>query len=63
MSETTGRFNWLTVRPDNYEVLFKPMRGIISITVAKELSREQAIQMMQELNEVIDDFRKDFNED
>ena len=60
MPSTSGRFNYLTVRQDVFEVMFKPMDGLFSITVAKDLTREQAVDMMNELNEVIDDFRKEW---
>ena len=60
MANSTGRFNYLTVRLDVFEVMFKPMDGLVSITVAKDLTREQAVDIMDELNGVIDDFRKEW---
>ena len=57
MARTLGRFNFLTVRNDVFEVIFKPMVGNIIVTVAKELTREEAVTLMSELNAIIDDFR------
>lgn len=59
MAQTLGRFNYLTVS-DTFELWYKPMDGDISVRVAKELTREQAVEMMSELNDVINDFRREF---
>jgi hypothetical protein len=60
MATTTGRFNYLTVSEGVFELWFKPMNGDVSLRVAKDLTREQAVDMMSELNEVINEFRKEF---
>lgn len=60
MAETLGRFNFLTVSEGVFELWYKPMDGDISIRAAKELTREQAVDMMVDLNSVINDYRRDF---
>ncbi len=57
MARTIGRFNFLTVKNDKFEVIFKPMVGHVITIIAKDLSREEAIALMNELNAIIDDFR------
>ena len=58
MAKTLGRFNFITVRQDKYDVLYMPMYGDLCIKVAKGLEREEALGLMNDLNEVIDDFRR-----
>jgi len=57
MSKTLGRFNFLTVKSDIFEVIYKPIFGDTMTIVAKDLSRDEAVSLMSELNSVIDDFR------
>jgi hypothetical protein len=57
MPRCLGRFNFITVKQDVFEVLFKPMIGDVMITIAKDMTREEAVTLMSELNSVIDDFR------
>ena len=61
MANTTGRFNYLSVKPGIFDVIFKPIQGIVQITVAYGLTREDAVELMEELNHLIDDFREGLN--
>ena len=60
--QSRGRFNYVSVRPDCYDVVFKPIQGDgilqLTVTVATGLSWGEAKELMEELNEVIDDFRR-----
>jgi hypothetical protein len=58
-ARTLGRFNFISVKTDCFEVIYKPMLGGNYVAVAKDLSREQATNFMDDLNGVIDDFREE----
>jgi hypothetical protein len=57
---TLGRFNYLTLIPDVFEVLYKPIEGDTYIKIAKNLTFKQATDLMDDLNEVIDEHREGY---
>lgn len=57
-----GRFNFLTIREDKYNVLFFPFTGTHAAVIARDLSRQTAFDLVAELNGGIDDIRRDLAE-
>lgn len=53
-----GRFNYYTIKPDLYHVVFTPFTGCLACIVARNLPREEAMALITDLNGGIDDTRK-----
>ena len=45
-----GRFNYLTIRKDRYSVIFSHRSGSLITVIASNLSRDDAIEIMDGLN-------------
>lgn len=56
-ARVTGRFNYLCYG-EYYQVLFVPFRSDICTIVARNLTREDAIELMEELNESMEETKK-----
>ena len=50
MSYFAGRFNWLSFKPNLFNVLFVPYECSASCIVARDLSKETATQLVDDLN-------------
>lgn len=50
---TLGRTNYLTVRTDLYDVIFRPNRGAAAMILAKNLSRDAALELVKDVNEAL----------
>ena len=57
-----GRFNYLSFKADLYNVVFMPFRGPMACIIARNLSKEDALAMIQEFNDTIDETRKEIAE-
>lgn len=52
-----GRFNYLTFKMDKYNVLFTPFRGSNITIIARNLTKEAALSLIENLNAELDDSR------
>jgi hypothetical protein len=57
-----GRFNYLTVRAELYNVVFFPFTGTHAAVIARDLNKTDALNLVNDLNGGIDDTRKDLAE-
>jgi hypothetical protein len=57
-----GRFNFLTIRSDSYNVIWVPKEGDLITVIATSLSRREALNLINHLNQVLgvdkEEFRK-----
>jgi hypothetical protein len=57
-----GRFNYLSYKQDSYNVIFLPFHGAYASIVARNLGKEEALAMISEFNDTIDETRKEWEE-
>jgi hypothetical protein len=57
-----GRFNYLSYKPNLYNVIFMPFHGTSAAIIARNLSKEDAIALIDDFNQAIDETRKDIAE-
>lgn len=53
-----GRFNYLSYKADKYNVLFIPFMGAMAAVIARNLSKEDALALIGELNASMDETRE-----
>ena len=62
-AKITGRFNYLSFKPNVYNVLFFPFRGSTATIVARNLDKKSALTFVEGLNCEIDDMRRDLEQE
>jgi len=62
-SRIEGRFNYLSFSLDFYNVIFVPYRSPIVVIVARNLTKEDAVALISELNEGLKKAREKIMED
>lgn len=58
-----GKFNFITVKPDLYDILFIPFIGAGAVIIAKNLSYDLMIKMREDLNAVFFNYRDDIRKE
>lgn len=54
-----GKFNYMSTKPDLYDILYVPYIGAGCVMIARNLSFELMTKMKEELNGTLHDFRED----
>jgi len=57
-----GRFNYLSYKADKYNIMFVPFVGATAAVIARNLSKEDALALIGELNAAMDDVREGVSE-
>ena len=55
MPQTTGRFNYTIIGTSDCQVFFRPQNAVVQIVVAERLTKDQAFELMEDLNSVLDE--------
>ena len=58
----TGRFNYLSFRADLFNVMYVPYAGATAFIVARNLDKETALALIEDLNESLDDAKRSIQE-
>lgn len=54
-----ARANYLSYRSDLYNVVLMPFRGTDAFVLARNLSKDSALALIEDINAAIDETRKD----
>lgn len=54
----TGRANYLSFRQDLFNVVYVPYSGASAFIIARNLDKQTALMMVEDINEVISNARK-----